>query len=287
LLSCSHVLREPERENLDEGDPFELELAGARCKKGAVDLATVLHQAVEAVRPLAQRRKVLLGYCDLPGGVIVKGTPGFVREIVIQVLSALVQSLDGGHVGIDLVAGSLSVAVNFSLPVRDVDSLRRKDLLLGALRLAERDSIQHQLLDAGASAHLRLIFTSAPRRRALVIEDNPGAFALYHRYLEGTDWELDAVPHPRLAADMAAAVKPDAIVLDIIMPETDGWAILQALRLCPVTRTVPVIVCSVVNDRELGLSLGASEYLTKPVSRSQFIQALERAAQSRNEAGGD
>jgi len=109
------------------------------------------------------------------------------------------------------------------------------------------------------------------------VEDNPGARALYGRYLEGTEWlPLTAEgPErvPALAADRGAA----AVILDIMMPETDGWSVLQALRMEPRTAAVPVIVCSVLNDPELAAALGATHYLTKPVSRSQLLGALRRA----------
>ena len=66
-----------------------------------------------------------------------------------------------------------------------------------------------------------------------------------------------------------------AILLDVMMPEMDGWKVLQALKAEPKTAEIPVIVCSIVDNRALGYRLGASNYLIKPVGPEQLLSALE------------
>ena len=125
---------------------------------------------------------------------------------------------------------------------------------------------------------LRLRVPLERRYKVLIVEDNPSASTLYERYLENSQWEPVIVPHPRLATSLASSREVRAIILDIMMPETDGWSVLQALKLDPRTADIPVIVCSVVNDQALGRVLGASAYLTKPIGRPALLQALEEAA---------
>jgi CheY-like chemotaxis protein len=69
---------------------------------------------------------------------------------------------------------------------------------------------------------------------------------------------------------------PDAIILDVMMPEMDGWEFLQRLRARPETALIPVVICSIFNDPELAYSLGASLYLPKPVSRDNVLKALRQ-----------
>ncbi len=69
---------------------------------------------------------------------------------------------------------------------------------------------------------------------------------------------------------------PQAIVLDVMMPHQDGWEILQALRQEPACATIPVIVCSVLREHDLALSLGASDTLVKPVSQPALLDVLRR-----------
>ena len=73
---------------------------------------------------------------------------------------------------------------------------------------------------------------------------------------------------------LALQAPPDAIVLDVMMPEQDGWAILQRLRAEPTTHRVPVVICSVIDDPRLASSLGADVFVAKPVTEPQLREAL-------------
>jgi len=66
-------------------------------------------------------------------------------------------------------------------------------------------------------------------------------------------------------------------VLDVMMPHMDGWEMLGQLRHHPLTMNAPIIVCSILTQAELALSLGASDYIRKPVTAQTFVQALEQA----------
>ena len=66
-----------------------------------------------------------------------------------------------------------------------------------------------------------------------------------------------------------------------MLPDIDGWALLSHLHENPTTHSVPIIVCSVIQQDELALALGAAICLTKPVWRSDFVRALDRAAARR------
>jgi len=110
----------------------------------------------------------------------------------------------------------------------------------------------------------------------LVIDDNEGLIELFRRYLTGESYQLigarDGVEGLRLAEEHS----PDVIVLDVMMPQQDGWEVLQLLRNRRRTRDIPVLVCSVIDDPELAFSLGAAEFLAKPVKREELLEALER-----------
>jgi CheY-like chemotaxis protein/two-component sensor histidine kinase len=77
--------------------------------------------------------------------------------------------------------------------------------------------------------------------------------------------------------EVARTEKPDAILLDVLMPNLDGWQTLRALKESPDTRSIPVVILSVVENRALGISLGAVEHLVKPVDRPALLLALSKA----------
>src|SRR5207245_10286260 len=74
----------------------------------------------------------------------------------------------------------------------------------------------------------------------------------------------------------AKELHPDAITLDVIMPGLDGWAVLSALKADADLAEIPVIMLTLVDDRNLGYTLGATEYLTKPLDRERLLAALRK-----------
>jgi signal transduction histidine kinase/DNA-binding response OmpR family regulator len=70
--------------------------------------------------------------------------------------------------------------------------------------------------------------------------------------------------------------RPDAVILDVIMPDVDGWAVLRALKADPELAEIPVILVTVLGDRDMGLALGAAEHLTKPIAPQDLIRVLSR-----------
>jgi signal transduction histidine kinase/DNA-binding response OmpR family regulator len=118
--------------------------------------------------------------------------------------------------------------------------------------------------------------STSGKPRVLVIEDDPGAAELLRLYLEAAGYAVavSASGHEGLA--WAGEIHPDAIVLDILLPDTDGWDVMQRLKRDPETSSIPVLVVSVIDDRPLGLALGAVDYFVKPVARESLLEALGR-----------
>jgi len=108
----------------------------------------------------------------------------------------------------------------------------------------------------------------------LIIDDNPDAITLFRRYLIGQPYQLFAASDGAQALIHAYEAQPELIVLDIMLPQQDGWEILQTLKSRPETRHIPVLICSVLNTPELALSLGADGFLRKPPGEHDFLNAL-------------
>lgn len=117
----------------------------------------------------------------------------------------------------------------------------------------------------------------------LVVDDTHDLFELFQRYVaHGTEqalYRLSHAPGVDRALDQIREGLPDAIILDLMMPNRDGWDLLQELRTDPATARVPVIVCSVLHEPELAFSLGAQHYLKKPVGSTELLQVLDEVRQ--------
>jgi len=108
----------------------------------------------------------------------------------------------------------------------------------------------------------------------VVVDDNEGLPQLIQRYLSDAGVRVLGATDATEGLSLARETHPSAIVLDILMPGTDGWAVLSQLKADPVTSQVPVVVCSVFNDPELAYSLGAAAFVAKPFSRADLLRTL-------------
>jgi len=113
-------------------------------------------------------------------------------------------------------------------------------------------------------------------RIILAIDDDQQVIKLYERYLTPQGFRVIPLTRPEEAIEMAIKLKPYAITLDVMMPERDGWSVLNDLKNHPETRDIPVIVCSILENEEKGFSLGAADYLVKPILEDDLINALNR-----------
>ena len=80
----------------------------------------------------------------------------------------------------------------------------------------------------------------------------------------------------REGLQLAREMRPDAITLDVVMPEVDGWTVLRRLKADPELQDIPVVLVTILGDREMGYALGAADYLTKPIDTDALLQALDR-----------
>ena len=110
----------------------------------------------------------------------------------------------------------------------------------------------------------------------LAIDDDPQVIGLYERYLTPEGYYVVALTDPAKAKERILEIKPYAITLDIMMPHKDGWSVLTDLKSDPATRDYPVIICSIIEQADKGFSLGAADYLVKPILEEDLVRALDR-----------
>jgi len=116
--------------------------------------------------------------------------------------------------------------------------------------------------------------TIAPGSTILVIDDDPEACELIERNLTKDGFSVVTTNSGEQGLRLAHDIQPAAITLDVVMPDMDGWSVLRALKADPVLRHIPVIMLTMMDDRSRGYSLGAVDYLTKPVDREQLRKTL-------------
>jgi signal transduction histidine kinase/DNA-binding response OmpR family regulator/putative methionine-R-sulfoxide reductase with GAF domain len=114
------------------------------------------------------------------------------------------------------------------------------------------------------------------RRLVLAIDDDAHVLSLYKRYLEDEGYQVIGMTSSEDVVQKAREVVPYAITLDVLMPGKDGWQVLQELKDCPETHDIPIVICSILSEEGRGFSLGAADYLVKPIMEDELLNALAR-----------
>jgi signal transduction histidine kinase/CheY-like chemotaxis protein len=114
------------------------------------------------------------------------------------------------------------------------------------------------------------------RPTILIVEDDEHSIDLLSLHLNGAGFKVELARDGRQGLDLARQLHPAGIVLDIILPELDGWDLLASVKADPDVADIPVIVVSMLDERGKGFALGAAEYLVKPVGRDDVLAALDR-----------
>jgi PAS domain S-box-containing protein len=112
--------------------------------------------------------------------------------------------------------------------------------------------------------------------RLLVIDDDATARELMQRFLATEGFHVVTASSGAEGLRLAKELQPDAITLDVLMPGMDGWAVLAALKADPSLADTPVVMLTILEEKNMAYALGASEYLTKPIDRGRLVAVLER-----------
>jgi len=237
------------------------------------DVAETIRGIVELVRPLTSARGAGLELGAVEPGLVATIHPSELRQVLVATISRLARNMSSGS--IELCAAQEGGRVKITVTgdpviIAGVPGNYLTDEVLARLG----GSIQLQVADRRISFHVDL--PTACRVTVLVVDDNADLVHFYKRYVLETRYSIVTATEGQRVFEIVEAAAPDIVVLDVMLPDVDGWELLAHLRQHPLTRLIPVIVCSVVREEELSLALGAALYVPKPVRRAQFLQALDQ-----------
>jgi CheY-like chemotaxis protein len=261
----------------------ELELLRKTSTSQVFELKPFLDNILHTVAPLMESL-----------GVSLPVTPGFglpevygqlipLRHGIINVLSAVGQSASGGTITLAVTfeggAAVLQVAA-FPEPGKPLAALNElsEAVQLGQRLVALSAGSMALALGAadqpGISLQVRLPLSSP--RVVLALDDNLDALRLFERCLAGSAYRLSGLQDPARLIPTAEELRPDIILLDVMLAGVDGWELLGRLREHPRLGKTPVIVSTILPQESLALALGAAAFLKKPVSQEALLQTLDR-----------
>ena len=205
------------------------------------------------------------------------------RQALLNVLSYALDTVDSqGEVRVSITDSKGAVEIMICGATDSLGSplaapVKRQGVGLAVARTlieAQGGALEIEKVDGRWQAQIRLPLANTAT--ILVVDDNEALATLYQRYLAGHQLMLVGTTTGAQALALAAELQPRLILLDLMLPQQDGWDILQALQNNPSTKPIPIIICSVLNEPELALALGASDYITKPVSQGTLLTVLRR-----------
>ena len=120
----------------------------------------------------------------------------------------------------------------------------------------------------------------------LVVDDDPTVHDVLAATLAKEGYRVLHARDGAEALDILRKTPPDIVTLDVMMPKLDGWSVLGMMKSDPALDHIPVIMITIVDDRNLGYSLGASEFMTKPIDRTRLLELLRRFAATTRRGGG-
>ena len=303
LLTLARILWERQRpESLSAEGSLDLEeiLTDAQARNRAVSLASqapgqwvdlkdLVRGVVQTVAPLVHRQGVALRV-QVPDTLpAAYADPSVLRQIIICPLVEYLKAFAGGTV-------VLAVTVQEQNTRWQLQGIARsgRPAKLGptcSMRPPTADdhgiALSRDLLslyggrmgyEEGSEPRPMLWFTipTFRSRTVLIVEDDPQALELYRRHLQAAHYIVwEAYNAEQAEAAMSAAL-PDLVLLDVMLPRRDGWTLLNALKANPRTVGIPVVVCSVVDQPDLAMALGADEVITKPISAPHLLAAVGR-----------
>ena len=112
------------------------------------------------------------------------------------------------------------------------------------------------------------------RRCILVVDDDATVRELVARHLERAGFSVVTASGGQEGLRLARELRPAAVTLDIMMPDLDGWTVLAAIKGDPALAAIPVVLMTIVEEKNRGYALGAADYLVKPVDRGKLVETL-------------
>jgi CheY-like chemotaxis protein len=242
--------------------------------EAVAEVGAAINSAVNSANTLAAKHNVSLRGELVQQKLMATIHPSVLREILITTIEKLVQHMSAGEITFQAELEEHTVKITMSGAPTKARRLPHSDFIQEVLAM-QGGSVESQMVDDRLDFLVTL--PSADKIIVLVIDDNADLVHFYRHHVAQTRYQIVHVAEGQHVFETIANTPPDIIVLDIMLPDIDGWELLTRLHEHPDTRLCPIIVCSVVRREELALAHGAALYLQKPVRRQQFIQALDQA----------
>jgi CheY-like chemotaxis protein len=279
--------------NGENGVTAEVDRMVAGAQREALSAHELVQSVVQAVDEMARSRGVEIVLNAISPATTIYGDRALLRQALLNILSYLVTYADADRLAITVTGAGpdacdhakddlqISFCLRCRAPGEDSADSDDRDVTAQDLLASPRLALSHQLaekLGGSLCADSESIHLYLPSQREvlLVVDDNQDVIDMFQRFLAAGRYRVVGANSAQEALALARTTQPSLIMLDVMMPGHDGWEALQSLKHNPETGDIPVIICSILNERELAFSLGADDYVQKPVTQQELLSLLSR-----------
>lgn len=264
--------------NADQSSAMQAELARISLTDSYADLAEVLEGTLAVLDRVFQQHTISIERTlpdDLP---LTSIGHNVLRQVLMGIFGYFIEHISHTTLKLTIVPGDDSVGLQIgSEPAYIFDE---EDILPHLANYRNMLRLGSNGLDLLYNARQRPVgfVLELPLEydcTVLAVDDNEDTLALYKRCLIPNRYRVITTPSAHAVLKLAHEVRPDIIILDLMMPDQDGWDLLQLLANQPDTTHIPIMICSVLKQRQLALTLGAAAFLEKPFTEQSLLKALK------------
>jgi CheY-like chemotaxis protein len=265
----------PDAPDVSQTSSLQAEIALLSVRMRPTDLLALLRRCQDAVKPLAAERDLRIAVESPAEPLMVSTDPLLAEQILLTVISRALSQAQPGVLRLTLesTGDRATIGLRSFLDPRAANTLIVDAVVTELAEQLRWDVTQRDLEDGVRCVTIQAAL-SGPL--VLVIDDNEGLVSLLQRYLTDQACRVVVATTGAEGLRLAQELHPAAVILDIMMPDMHGWAVLQELRAHRQTAQIPVIICSVINNPDLARALGAAMFLPKPVRQDDILAALAR-----------
>lgn len=251
----------------------------------SANVSELVETALNTCQPMLENAGSQVTYRIPDGLPYALGQMTTLRQVLLNLLLAAMRAAPAGEIrlevsfqpqGDDSTPPEIHIEITAQGKEANPANGSQEDLLTLARRLLALSGGRLELRSVeGQVFAVRAVMQTAEQVSVLFIDDNEDSLRLFQRYLEGSRFQFSGERDPYRALEAAEACGARIIVLDIMMPDIDGWELLGRIRAHPRLESVPVIISTILPHEQLAESLGAAGFLRKPVERESLLAMLD------------
>ena len=237
-----------------------------------------LLSVLDLLRPLAQQNTVQIDYepdNELTDLLVPQAA---LRHALLNILGVMIPLAQHARLALtpSVTAQTLSIEIRGAQAHSGITSFAEHPSIHVARRLVERAAGSLRLTAEDGPVQITIRLPALALIPVLVVDDNPDTIQLFQRYAQGTPYAVTGASSPSAFYQLVEKVHPRIILLDVMMPEIDGWDLLSQIRQEHRAQDAAIIICSILPQESLARFLGADSFLQKPVLPQDFLAALDQ-----------